>query len=427
MHYQKQIDELQKVLDRISAKSKAEKRAYTADEQRDREAILADIAELRSCVGIGPVTGPRIEGQTEHASFNDEPPRTIPTGRTYRKMFGQGQPLSNGGFRDFNEFLTVLSSKRYDSRLFETRTMGITTPSDGGFSVPEEFAAWLLDASLESEVVRPRATVWPMKSETLKVPGWDSATHTSTLFGGLTGTWVSELGSNTEVFAKMRQIELNAKKLACYTAASNELVQDGIDFDKQISLAMIKTIGWYLDYAFLQGTGAGQPQGVLANPALVTVAKETGQAAATILYENVTKMYSRLAPQCMGNAVWVASQTAIPQLLTMTIQVGMGGSVVPAVLQQNGKFTLLGKEMIFSEKVPALGTVGDLLLCDFSQYIIGLRKEVSLDKSIHVGWSTDTSSYRTIVRADGQGSWDKAITPKSGSTLSWAVALATRS
>jgi HK97 family phage major capsid protein len=253
------------------------------------------------------------------------------------------------------------------------------------------------------------------------------ATHTSSLFGGLTGTWLAELGAATEVFAKMRQIQLTTKKLACYTAASNELVADGVDFDRQIQTALVKTIGWYLDYAFLQGTGAGQPLGVLGDPALVTVLKETGQKAATVVFENVVKMYARLAPQCMGNAVWIASQTTVPQLLTMSLAVGTGGAPIqPAVLQQGGRFSLLGKELLFTEKVPALGTLGDLLLCDLSVYTIGMRKEVSLDKSIHVGWSQDTSSYRAIVRADGQGSWDKAISPKAEDSLSWCVALQAR-
>jgi HK97 family phage major capsid protein len=111
-------------------------------------------------------------------------------------------------------------------------------------------------------------------------------------------------------------------------------------------------------------------------------------------------------------------------MLTLSIAVGVGGSVVPAVLQEGGKFSLLGKEVLFTEKIPALGSLGQILLVDLSQYTIGMRKEVSLDKSIHVGWSTDQSSYRAIVRADGQGSWDKAITPKAGDSLSWCVALA---
>jgi HK97 family phage major capsid protein len=264
-----------------------------------------------------------------------------------------------------------------------------------------------------------------MKSESLKVPGWDSSTHTSSLFGGLTGSWIAELAASNEVYAKMRQIQLTAKKLACYTAASNELVADGVDYERQIQEALIKTLSWYLDYAFIQGTGAGQPLGVLNDPALITVSKETGQDASTIVFENAVKMYARLAPQCMEKAVWIASQTAVPQLLTMSLAVGTGGAPLqPAVLQDNGKFSLLGKEVIFTEKCPALGSLGQLMLCDFSQYCIGLRREVSLDKSIHVGWTTDEASYRAILRADGQGMWDSAITPKAGDSLSWCVALA---
>jgi HK97 family phage major capsid protein len=401
--------------------------AKLTSEQAEVRANLIDRSfRLRDELGgppHAPLTKPGPRG-----SEQDQDRAIAPAGRDYRGLFGidKSSGLDKGGFKDFNEYLTVLSSGRYDERL-ETRTMGTTVPSEGGFACPEEFAAWLLDASLESEIIRPRATVWPMKSDVLKVPGWDAATHTSSLFGGLTATWLAELGASTEVFAKLRQIELNAKKLACFTAASNELVEDGIDFDKQISTALVKTIGWFLDYAFIAGTGGGQPLGIIGNPALVTVLKETGQKAATIVFENIVKMYSRLAVQCMGNAVWIASQTTVPQLLTMSLAVGTGGAPIqPAVLQQGGRFSLLGRELLFTEKVPALGSLGDLLLCDLSQYTIGMRREVSLDKSIHVGWSTDTSSYRAIVRADGMGSWDKAITPKAGDSLSWCVALQAR-
>jgi len=348
----------------------------------------------------------------------------VPIGRDYRSMFNASGSLDTGGFGSFNDYLTVLSTGKFDPRLIQAAASE-TVPSSGGFSVPEQFAAWLLDASLEAEIVRPRATLWPMKSESLKVPGWDSATHSSSLFGGLVGNWLAELGGATETDAKMRLIQLSAKKLACYTSASNELVADGIGYEQQIQAALVKTLGWYLDYAFIQGTGTAQPLGVINDPALITVGKESGQGNLTIMFENAVKMYARLAPQCMEKAVWIANQTTVPQLLTMSLAVGTGGAPIqPAVLQSNGKFSLLGKELVFTEKCPALGSKGQLMLCDFSQYSIGLRKEVSLDKSIHPGWTTDTASYRAILRADGQGMWDKAITPKAGDSLSWCVALA---
>jgi len=91
-----------------------------------------------------------------------------------------------------------------------------------------------------------------------------------------------------------------------------------------------------------------------------------------------------------------------------------------------GKFTLLGKEVLFTEKCPALGAKGDLILADLSQYAIGMRKEIALDRSNVPGWMEDMTDYRVIVRVDGQGTWDKPITPKNGATLSWAVALEAR-
>jgi HK97 family phage major capsid protein len=414
------INKLTKKIGDIDALAAKENRSLTKQETSLRAEMLEAAQEIKMAL---PVHRPLTL-----VDFGSDKGIVKPaSGRDYRSMFGveKSRGLDRGGFKDFNDFMTVVSSGRFDDRLNIRAAMGETVPSGGGFSVPDEFAAWLLDASLESEIVRPRATVWPMKSDSLKVPCWDSATHSSTLFGGLVGTWMNELGASTEVFAKMRQIELNAKKLACYTAASNELVADGIDFEKQIQTALIKTIGWFLDYAFIQGTGSGQPLGITNDPALVTVSKEPGQKTSTIVFENCVKMYARLAPQCMEKAVWIANQTTVPQLLTMSLAVGTGGAPIqPAVLQEGGKFSLLGKEVLFTEKCPALGSLGQLMLVDLSQYTIGLRKEVTLDKSIHVGWTTDQASYRAILRADGQGSWDKAITPKAGDSLSWCVALA---
>lgn len=404
----------------------------TEAQDEEYHSLIGQINDLKDDLGgnviPAPLTkpGPQAYGEAGRVLTVEAEAVKPSRGRDYKSMFGITGGLDRGGFRNFNEYLAVLSSGKYDERLSNFRAvMSETVPSSGGFSVPEEFAGWLLDASLESEIVRPRAQVWPMKSDSIKIPGWDAATHSSSLFGGLTGAWLAELGTATEVYAKMRQINLNAKKLACYTAASNELVADGIDFERQIQTALIKTISWYLDYAFIQGTGSGQPLGIINDPALITVSKENGQVVSTIVFENCVKMYARLAPQCMANAVWIANQTTIPQVLTMSLSVGTGGAPIqPAVLQQGGKFSLLGKEVLFTEKCPALGSAGQLLLVDPTQYAIGLRKEVSLDKSIHVGWTTDQASYRAILRADGMGTWDKAITPKAGDTLSWCVALA---
>ena len=56
---------------------------------------------------------------------------------------------------------------------------------------------------------------------------------------------------------------------------------------------------------------------------------------------------------------------------------------------------------------------------------VGLRKEVSIDRSQHVGFTRDTVYYRGFLRADGRPTWPEAVTPKNGgSTLSPFVTLA---
>lgn len=267
-----------------------------------------------------------------------------------------------------------------------------------------------------------------MTSNSKVIAGFDDLNHTSgTLFGGFDAQWLSEAATATDMDARLRNIALNVKKLAIFTRASNELIADGMSFEAMLGEAMVKAIGWHLDYACLRGTGAGQPLGVLNDPALVTVSKEAGQLAATIEYENLTKMFARLHPACVNNSVWVANPTTIPELLSLSIGIGTAGSPIPVLRESDGAFLMLTRPVLFTEKLPALGTVGDIILADFSQYTVGLRPELALEKSNHVGWQNDTSGYRVILRADGMGRWKSALTPANGDTLSWCVALATRS
>jgi HK97 family phage major capsid protein len=53
-------------------------------------------------------------------------------------------------------------------------------------------------------------------------------------------------------------------------------------------------------------------------------------------------------------------------------------------------------------------------LCDFSQYVVGLRGQMRLDTSIHVHFSTDELLARLIERHDGMPLWSEALTLQDG-------------
>ncbi len=302
-------------------------------------------------------------------------------------------------------------------------------PSGGGFLVPEVLRAELLRLSLESGVVRPRARVIPMEAKTIRFPTVDSSSHATSVFGGVIGYWTEEGASITESQAVFGSIELAAQKLTAYSEAPNELLQDSpISFGAFIDQSMPAALANFEDRAFMNGSGTGEPLGVRNANALVTVTKETNQVADTIVWENLVKIYARMLPQSVGNAVWVANMDCFPELATMALSVGTGGS---AIWLQNGvdspPASILGRPLILSEKMATLGDAEDIGFFDFSYYLIGDRMEMRVMASEHSAFQSDKTAFRIIERVDGRPWLQSALTPQNGTnTLSPYVVLGAR-
>ncbi|GAA2360879.1 hypothetical protein Cme02nite_38260 [Catellatospora methionotrophica] len=306
-----------------------------------------------------------------------------------------------------------------------------TVPSEGGFLIPETLRAELLKVSLETSIVRPRARVIPMETLRVPFPAIDSTSNVSSVYGGIVGYWTEEGAALTASQAAFSRIVLDAKKLTAYTEAPNELISDSpMSFEAFINDIFPEALGFYEDDAFLNGSGVGMPLGILDanNSAAVEVAKEAGQPAASIVWENIVKMYARMLPSSLGRAVWVASIDTFPELATMALSVGTGGG---AIWLNNGQvgppMTILGRPVIFTEKASVLGTSGDINFVDFGFYLIGDRQVMSALSSAHYKFGNDVTAYRIIERVDGRPWLQSPITPKNnGATLSPFVKLATR-
>lgn len=305
-------------------------------------------------------------------------------------------------------------------------------PASGGFLVPEILRSELLKVALETAVVRPRARVIPMDSSRVPFPMIDSTTRADSVFGGIVGYWGEEGATLTESEAKFGRVVLEAAKLYCRSDVPNELLQDSIvSFAAFIDTVFPQAIAWFEDTAFITGNGVGQPLGVLNSPALVSVTKEAAQVADTIVWENLVKMFSRMLPASIPNAVWIANIDTFPELATMALSVGTGGS---AIWLNNGvvgpPMSILGRPVIFTEKVPTIGGAGsgkDINFIDFGYYLVGDRMQMRAESSIHAQFTTDQTVYRIIERVDGRGWIQSAITPQnSTNTLSPFISLGER-
>lgn len=427
--YQEEIKEYKKAAGDIRAKAALENRDLTPDEVALRNDIFAKIERHESLIqNLQREEGIIARLDTPAAPVTQPGPRPQAT--------SPDRPQDR--FATNTEFLSAVvlagsPSGRIDPRLFRggaASGMSESVPSDGGFAVPSEFAAPVLTDLFETGVLASRCQTIPMSSNSLKIPGVDETSRASTLFGGVTTYWEDEADLHNASKPKLRMIELNTKKVTGLCYLTEELLQDSAAMAAWIDRSFRSAINFAVDKAIYLGTGAGQPLGILNAGCLVSVTKETGQTAKTIVAENIVKMYARMFASSVGNAVWLVNQDTLPQLFTLSLSVGTGGAPVfmPAGgLSQSPYNTILGRPVLPIEHCKTLGTVGDIAFVDLAGYILGQRGGLQSAQSIHVRFLYDELALKFTLRLDGQPFRATALTPAQGSeTQSNFVVLATR-
>jgi HK97 family phage major capsid protein len=327
--------------------------------------------------------------------------------------------------QSFGDFLVKARNNDAGLREMTRKALSESTGADGGYIVPEEFMNEVQRVQLEQSVVRANgARVIPMNSNILKVPALNIASNASgSLFGGISANWTGEAKAITASAPKFKQVTLEAKKLVGYVESSDELDNDAIvSMGGLLQDLFVQTIAFEEDSAFLTGNGVGKPLGIVNAPATVAVTRTTASKVGTVDLVNMLARFYRKG----GQPVWIINQSVLPEIYKLKdensnyiLLPGMNSSIAGALPN-----TIYGIPVIVSEKLPALGTSGDILLADMRYYLIGDRQRITVDESMHVKFSTDEKAWRFVTRLDGQPWIDSAITPRAGgSTLSPFVKL----
>jgi HK97 family phage major capsid protein len=161
----------------------------------------------------------------------------------------------------------------------------------------------------------------------------------------------------------------------------------------------------------------------------VTVSKETGQAADTILADNIEKMFARMPASMLSGAEWFINQDCWPQIFQLSHVIGTGGAPVYMRDIQGSPFgSLLGRPVTPIEHASTVGSLGDIVFANLNAgYIMADKGGVKQASSLHVRFLYDEQVLRFTYRVDGQPKYSSAITPYQGTnTLSPFVALAAR-
>jgi HK97 family phage major capsid protein len=449
--------ELHETAKALQAKADAESRDMTPEELKEMELITAEFdsteddikrrekiaaQETKLSASVGRVSKPITPGEQPMARA----PAQTDDGLKNTRL-STVEERQRWGFRHFGEFAAAVKNaavhpaQGLDARLIANAALSTYgsegVGGDGGFAVPPEWRADIMRmvegeesllAMCDQQTASGNSITFPIDEAT----AWQSS-------GGIQAYWDSEASAMTQSKPQLKDLTCKLSRLTALVPVTDELLEDGAAMGSYVASKAGEKLSFKVTDAIINGTGVGQPLGILNAACTVSVAKETSQTATTFHADNAVKMMARMPAQSFARSVWLINQDVVPQILRLgfaiTTAAGTAAGAGALYLAPNGLATnspygtLLGRPIFVTEACATLGTVGDVILADMTKYLAvvksgGLRS----DTSIHLWFDQNTTAFRFVLRMNGQPWLSAAIARKSGSnTLSHFVTVATRS
>lgn len=298
-----------------------------------------------------------------------------------------------------------------------------TVDGDGGLLVPTTISTSVWDKSREYENLGARLDLMPIGGSAMSRPRLNENSRANgSRHGGVQGYWEGEADQYVKSKPSWANVDLKLKKLTILVFATNEVLEDsGGALESELNRLAPMELAFKVSDGVVNGTGAGQLLGIMAtaNKSRITVPAVGGQGAGTITGQNISDMWKRMYAPCRRNSFWLMNQDAEGQLDGLKFATGSAsGQLVyqpPSGLAGDLPYTIKGRPVLTVEQCATLGTEGDILLVDFTQYA-GIRKAsgVTQSMSIHLRFDYDETVFKFSLRMDAQPYWDGPLTPFKG-------------
>ena len=258
---------------------------------------------------------------------------------------------------------TLLGVPIEETNLDEPKTVLLgPVPAPVPVAAPPREVPGLATLLMENSIVRPRATIVPMgaiKKRHLGIPGVNATGY--------------------------EEVILTAHPMVAFMQTSNEVPNPEPIIRQELAAAA----AWTEDRAFLFGNGWGKPLGAARSPATIAVPRRRrwrilhkfGPAIVRKDIENMVERYSFSG----NNPVWFVSMNAWPD--------------VERLVSDDG--ALYGWPVVLTDMQPQRGYYGDVMLCDWSFYVIGDRG-ATIESADHVRFDPDPRDWRIVDRIDGK-------------------------
>lgn len=387
-------------------------KGYTQDQLTQIDELNAEFATLNTQLDAAEKVEEMKAKATASAGRKTSP---APTESAPRVSVGEDRARKFGGFESAGSWLMAVKKAGQTGEM-DKRFSNVakeTVGEDGGFLVPEEISAAILKKMGGDDSLMARTTTIQVGGNNLTI----NIDEKQPWNGGVQAYWTAEGASINESKPAFKQASWRLQKLAALVKATDELLDDATALESYILSSAPGAFVHQVNKAILTGNGVGKPQGLINSPFTVTVGKESGQVADTIVARNIVKMYSRMFPSSRGSAVWYINPACEDQLRLVKDDMGNFIYLAPgSQMNQTPYATLMGRPVIpLMGGMPALGDNGDVIFADLSYYYM-IRKAAGIKSatSIHLHFDKEITSFRFSMRLDGKCPFQAPVTTEFG-------------
>lgn len=267
----------------------------------------------------------------------------------------------------------------------------VTTTTEGGAVIPTVLVDRIIEKLLATGMILPRVTQTAYKGG-VSIP---------VSLVKPTAEWVKEgadaTGTQLDV-KKANMVTFSYYKLKCKVAVTLEMdVMSISSFENMIVNNVSEAMTYALENAIINGTGSGQPKGILAETA------PTGQAITTaktgeIGYKDLINCEAALPLAYENGAVWLMNKKTFMDIEGMVDSAGQPIARVNYGLSGAPERTILGRTVVLNDYMPSTGTPA--VIFNMADYI--LNTNLNLTVKTYEDNETDDQVTKAIMLVDGK-------------------------
>lgn len=226
--------------------------------------------------------------------------------------------------------------------------------SSGGYLVPDEFEATLINLREKYGVARANARVYPMSRDTLNIPRRTA---------GFTGYWTGEAQAITESTLTLSNVSLSAKKLSVVTTTTTELAEDAaISIAELVADEIAQELARKEDDAAFNGDGGSTYGGIvglrnaLGAASIVDSALSTG-ALSGLSAATISSWFAALPAYAQSANAKIYCHKAVYHALFERISHTAGGATLGEVVNGTRTYKFYGYDVVFVQTMTNANTV----------------------------------------------------------------------